>query len=106
MSVRSNGSPNGEPFEDVRSIELDGDVASVDVEMAGLTDLNEVKEVTINGEQVDAANDVAADVSATDGTTVTVQFYVPDGGGAITDYAGGNGVVSAGDVVEVTAEGY
>lgn len=94
--------PKGAARTDERTVEGVG-TATVDVDVQGLISVEEVIDVSINGEEVDESEDLTAESTSIDGNTVSVQVYTGDGTSGI-DTAVDDDVTDA--TVTVTASGY
>jgi len=78
-------------------------VAQPSIDMTGLTSVENVVDVRLNDEEVDEANDNAAEVASISGNTVSVQVYHANGTDDLSTAVDGD-VTSAS--LTVVAEGY
>jgi len=92
----------GQQVTDERTITGVG-VAQPSIDMTGLVNVNSVVDVRLNDEEVDEANDNAAEVASISGNTVNIQVYHANGAGDMSTAVDGD-VRSAS--LTVVAEGY
>jgi len=104
------------PFVDSSGIEVEKGVSVTDertitgvgvaqpsIDMTGLVSVDSVVDVRLNDEEVDEANDNAAEVASISGNTVNVQVYHANGSDDLSTAADGD--VSSASLT-VVAEGY